>query len=255
MNFLEKDYDLFETPPQIIEDSESNYQTGWVKLFRSVMDKAWYQDSEYVHLWIHLLMKANHSGKEFLMNNKVIKLKAGQFVTGRKKLSLETGIKEWKIEKVLKCFENDGQIQQQSNSQNRLLSIVSWDCYQNNQQQSNSKATTKQQQSNTNNNEKNDNNEDNDKKETFMSQKEEQFEKFWDYYGKKEDRAKCYDKFLKLTDAELEKIKDSLPLYIKKTPDKKYRKNPFTYLNGKCWNDEEYQPKQKPLFYNPENPE
>jgi hypothetical protein len=64
------------------------------------------------------------------------------------------------------------------------------------------------------------------------------FEKFWKLYAKSSDKQKCLNKFQKLTDKELEKIKINLPNYILSTPDVQYRKNPLTWLNGKCWEDE-----------------
>lgn len=66
----------------------------------------------------------------------------------------------------------------------------------------------------------------------------EAFDIFWNLYGKKEDTAKCKAKFLKLEQSEIEKIFETLPAYIKKHSDIKYRKNPMTYLNGKCWLDD-----------------
>ena len=30
----------------------------------------------------------------------------------------------------------------------------------------------------------------------------------------------------------------TLPNYLKTITEKKYQKNPLTYLNGECWNDE-----------------
>lgn len=78
------------------------------------------------------------------------------------------------------------------------------------------------------------------------------FEKFWGLYDKKQDREKCYKIFSKLAQTEIDKIFETLPMYILNTPDKKYRKNPQTWLNGKCWNDEDYNAspeaeKQKPV--------
>ena len=35
-----------------------------------------------------------------------------------------------------------------------------------------------------------------------------------------------------------EKIFETLPAYIRSTPDVQFRKDPLTYLNGKCWEDE-----------------
>jgi hypothetical protein len=64
------------------------------------------------------------------------------------------------------------------------------------------------------------------------------FAEFWDLYSKKRDSKKCEDKFNKLTKVEIDLIFEKLPAYIKSTPDDQYRKNPITWLNGKCWNDE-----------------
>ncbi len=65
----------------------------------------------------------------------------------------------------------------------------------------------------------------------------EDFEGFWKRYNKPTDKKKCFEKFMKLTENEVTAIKQTLYSYIKSTPDVKYRKNPLTYLNGKCWQD------------------
>ena len=64
------------------------------------------------------------------------------------------------------------------------------------------------------------------------------FSEFWDLYGKKVDTKKCETKFNKLSEKEIDELFSKLADYIKSTPDKQYRKNPMTWLNGKCWNDE-----------------
>jgi hypothetical protein len=64
------------------------------------------------------------------------------------------------------------------------------------------------------------------------------FEKFWNAYGKKVDRVKCEKAWNKLTKDEIEKINTTVEAYVKSNPDIQYRKNPLTYLNGKCFNDE-----------------
>lgn len=65
-----------------------------------------------------------------------------------------------------------------------------------------------------------------------------EFDLFWNAYQKKTDTAKCKAKWSKLKDEEREKAMSHVPRYVNSTPDKQYRKNPLTYLNGKCWNDE-----------------
>ena len=64
------------------------------------------------------------------------------------------------------------------------------------------------------------------------------FELFWEAYGKKIDRSKCERKFNNLSKAERAAILAHVPEYVASTPNVQYRKNPFTYLNGKCWLDE-----------------
>ena len=66
----------------------------------------------------------------------------------------------------------------------------------------------------------------------------DRFAEFWDLYGKKTDSAKCKSKFSRLSKSDIELLFEKLPAYIKSTPDKQFRKNPITWLNGKCWNDE-----------------
>lgn len=72
------------------------------------------------------------------------------------------------------------------------------------------------------------------------------FGEFWSLYDKKSDKAKVQKKWKRLTKKQKDKIFEVLPNYIKQTPDKQYRKNPLTWLNGECWDDEDIQPKQSP---------
>ena len=64
------------------------------------------------------------------------------------------------------------------------------------------------------------------------------FEIFWMYYDKKTSRNKCLAKWNKIKPELYQTIYNHVKEYVKSTPDKKYRKNPETYLNNECWNDE-----------------
>ncbi|MFZ4465202.1 MAG: hypothetical protein ACOYN5_15240 [Bacteroidales bacterium] len=105
---------------------------GWIKLHRQIISKAFYaKDSARVHLWIHILLKANHETHEEYLGAKPIICQPGQFTTGRKQLSHETGISESKIERILTYFEKiEQQIEQQKTSVNRLITIRNWHFYQ-----------------------------------------------------------------------------------------------------------------------------
>lgn len=104
----------------------------YIKIRRQLLDKSYYsRDSEKVHLWLHLLMKANWRQREEVLGGKPILCMPGQFTTGRKQLSQETGINEYKIERILSYFEKtEQQIAQQKTSVNRLISILNWEVYQ-----------------------------------------------------------------------------------------------------------------------------
>ena len=66
----------------------------------------------------------------------------------------------------------------------------------------------------------------------------EEFEIFWNEYNKKVDKANTEKAWSKLTPEEVQKILANVKFYTLANPDLQYRKNPLTYLNGKCFNDE-----------------
>ena len=64
------------------------------------------------------------------------------------------------------------------------------------------------------------------------------FEIFWNLYDKKYDRKKCESKWIKLSKEDQEECIRKVPAYVRSTPEKKFRKNPDTYLNNKSWENE-----------------
>lgn len=140
----------------IVEEPSENYISGWVKLFRSLKNKAWYRKSEYVHIWIHLILRANHKPCEWVFKGQSFHVNRGQFITSRKSISDETGVSESTVERILRYFENEQQIEQQNLFTSRLISIVSYENYQTSEQlfeqQVNSKRTASEQQVDTNKN-------------------------------------------------------------------------------------------------------
>lgn len=203
---------------------------GFITLHRKIKDSPIWTDSQAVHLWIHLLLKANHADNQFIQNGNLISVKRGQTVTGRRRLSDETGISESKIQRLLSLFESLQMIEQQTNSKNRLISIVNYDLYQSREQQMNNKRTASEQQVNTNNNDNNDNNVNNE----YIA-----FEDFWNHWPKKTDKKnaeKAWSK-LKVTDELYQKIVNHCSAAYLST-EKKFIPNPSTYLNQERWNDE-----------------
>ncbi len=64
------------------------------------------------------------------------------------------------------------------------------------------------------------------------------FEEFWAAYGKKEDTKKCKLRWKALSPAQRRAALAAVPAYVATKPDRQYRKNPLTWLNGECWLDE-----------------
>ena len=65
------------------------------------------------------------------------------------------------------------------------------------------------------------------------------FDEFWNLYDKKVgDKKKLEKKYDNISESDRELIKVHIPAYISSQPDKKYRKDPQTYLNNHSWNDE-----------------
>lgn len=115
---------------------------GYIKLWRDIEKQPWYSDSQAVHLFLHILIKATHEKRQAILGGKVVVLEPGQFVTGRKKLSAETGINRSKIERCLKLFEACGQIEQRTSNVNRCISVVNYVKFQKSEPQtSNGRAT------------------------------------------------------------------------------------------------------------------
>lgn len=148
---------------------------GWIKLFRMILDNPIVtKDSDYFAVWIYLLLLATHQEKDVLFKGKRITLKKGQLITGRKEIAKKFKIDESKVQRILKSFENEHQIEQQSGNKNRLVAIVSWEDYQQieqqNEQQVNNNCTTDEQQVNTNKNVKNIKNDKNVKNSVVISE-------------------------------------------------------------------------------------
>jgi len=68
---------------------------------------------------------------------------------------------------------------------------------------------------------------------------ETSFDIFWNLYNLKKSREKVERKWNLMPAKDQQACLESLPAYIKDTPDIQYRKHPATYLNQKSWLDEQ----------------
>lgn len=127
---------------------------GWIKDYRKVEDNPIVtKDNDYFRIWYYLLHEATHENIDVLFNGKRIKLKPGQLTAGRNQIALKCNCNASKVQRILKTFEIEHQIEQQTSNKCRLITIVNWNIYQKNEQQNehqvNIKRTTSEQQVNT----------------------------------------------------------------------------------------------------------
>lgn len=180
---------------------------GYIKAYRSMLDNPVVcKDSEYFAVWCYLLLNATHKEQPVLFKGEKIILKPGQLIIGRIKIAEHFKISESKVQRILKSFESEQQIEQQISNKNRLITILKWNLYQCGEQQTgqqlnNNRTTTEQQadnnwttteqQLNTNKNDKNVENEKNVKNINTLCDKEatELFEKLWKLFPNKKGKG------------------------------------------------------------------
>lgn len=72
-------------------------QTGFIKLYRDLVDWEWYTDLNTCKLFIHCLIKANYSTKKW----QGITIQKGEFITSIERLAVETGLSISKVRTAL----------------------------------------------------------------------------------------------------------------------------------------------------------
>jgi hypothetical protein len=100
--------------------------SGWIKVHRKIQEWEWYTDSKSVHLFIHILIKANHVARKW----RGIDIMPGQFITSRDKLAAETGISAQSVRTILQRMKDTNELTIKSTSQYTMVSVCNWATYQ-----------------------------------------------------------------------------------------------------------------------------
>lgn len=131
--------------------------SGWIKLYRQMLDNPVVcKDGDHLAVWVYLLLNATHKEHSVVFKGEKIMLQPGQLLTGRQSISEKLRVHESKVQRILSCFENEQQIEQQKSNRNRLITVLKWSDYQISEQQieqeMNNQRTTDEQPVNTNKN-------------------------------------------------------------------------------------------------------
>ena len=137
---------------------------GWVKIYRELQEWEWYTKPGMVHLYIHLLLSANHTTVKWQGSA----IKRGQLVTSVAQLAKNTGLSVQSVRTCLNRLESTNEIAIETTKMYTLITICNYGRYIGNESNSNkasnkasNKQPTKQKQSankrlTTNKNDKND---------------------------------------------------------------------------------------------------
>ncbi len=140
---------------------------GWIKLHRKLLDDPVFYNLGLLQLFLYCLLKANHKDNEFFHDDKLIKIKRGQFITGRKVLASMLKQPEITVYDRLKKLSKINYITIESNNKFSKITVNKYDSYIDeiidDRQQTDIKPTSNRHQTNTNKNDKNVKNEKNNK--------------------------------------------------------------------------------------------
>lgn len=115
--------------------------TGYIKLFRKMLDWEWYSDLSTFRLFTHLLLKVNY--KDISWQGKVIE--RGSCVTSYQQLSLETGLTAQQVRTAIQHLISTNEITKCSTSKYTIIKVLNYDCYQCINKQDNKQITNNQQ--------------------------------------------------------------------------------------------------------------
>lgn len=218
---------------------------GWLKLYRSILDSAVFQDAEILKVWIWLLCNVAFEQHDTICYGKVITLKPGQIATGRKKISQCTDLNENKVYRALNALKSLGNIEIKATNKYSIITVVNWDKYQEEngkrttgEQQNNSRTTTEEQQGNNKRTQHKNGNNGKNEKEIYMCPF---FERAWDLFPNKKGKSAVSKKAMRelaeagetVVIAAVEKYKEEIE---RKGTEEKYILHGSTFFNGR-WRD------------------
>lgn len=134
---------------------------GFVKIYRKIMEWEWYTDVPVKVLFMHALIKANHSEKQWKGHT----IKEGQFISSLGNMAKETGLSTAQVRTALKKLEKTKEICKKGTNKNTIVTVCNYESYMSEEQSNDNQMTNKEQsndkQMTTTKNNKNNKNENN----------------------------------------------------------------------------------------------
>ena len=106
---------------------------GWIKLYRQLHDCWIWKGKEPFDkrsAWVDLLLLAMHNDKKMLIDNEIVVIKRGSFMTSIVKLSARWAWSRGKVMRYLKLLESEQMLNTKRTPKGTLITIVKYDDYQ-----------------------------------------------------------------------------------------------------------------------------
>ena len=128
---------------------------GFIKLPRAIQNWEWYDEPNTAHLYITLMLMANHEDKKWRGET----IKRGTLVSSLSSLSTKTGLSVMQVRTCLKNLQKSGDITSKTTNKNTLIIVTNYNLWQDDNKQITHHLTIEQQTNNnqitTNKNDKN----------------------------------------------------------------------------------------------------
>ena len=121
--------------------------SGWISLHRKILKNAILKrNKQYSNFeaWVWLLLRANYDDAKVVIGGTIYRLKEGQMITSLKKLQLQFGWGNSRLNTFLKLLKDDGMIEYKSNTQLTQITILNYSELQGFQTANKSQPTHKQ---------------------------------------------------------------------------------------------------------------
>ena len=103
---------------------------GWIKLHRSLLKSATWQNMDVARLWVWCLLKAAYTDRVAVVGCESVPLVPGQFIFGRRVAASETGLSERKVRTSLHWLLKSENVTRRVTSKFSVITICNWERYQ-----------------------------------------------------------------------------------------------------------------------------
>ena len=164
---------------------------GWIKIHKGIWNNPWMYKPNVLTVWVYILCHVEWQPTDVIFEGKRITLQPGQGLFKFTKVAGLLKIPITTLHRIVETLKNEKQIEKQSSPRNTVITVVNWEKYQTNGKQNGKQVENKRKTNGK-------------QTESFPIIKEiEERKNIKNIYGEYHN--------VKLTDAELEKLKTEFP--------------------------------------------